>query len=138
MGFSTEVQSAFYDLLTNDAGLSALVVGVYDAVPQAIDSGSADAFPFVTVGEDILTANDTDNINMMNCSITIHSWSRYKGRKEVKEIQDQIYSILQKKDFIQNGFKFVNIEFSSATSFLDSDGETRHGVQEFILIIQEL
>jgi len=138
MGFSTEVQTAIYDLLAADAPLLALVVGIYDAVPQAEDSGSTTDFPYITIGEDILNSIDTDDLNIMDCSITIHTWSRYRGRKEIKEIQDQVYSVLQKKDFIQNSFKFVNIDHSSATSFLDADGQTRHGVQEFNLLIQEL
>lgn len=125
--FALTVQKAIYDKLSTD-----LAVPVYDDVPQCSSS-----FPYVTIGEDSLTYNDTDTDRSVNVSITIHTWSRKRGRFEVKTIQSQIYDSLHYADLVQTGYNFVIITEQDSTSLLDADGRTRHGVQTFNLIIEE-
>lgn len=133
--FETVVQQEIYAALTNV--VDGLTIPVYDSVPQ-VNSGSYTAFPYVTIGEDILTdmSTDTELINLV--SITIHTWSRYSGRSEVKEIQGQIYTLLNRRRIENASYKFVNINQVTSQSQLESDGETRHGIQTFNLIIEEL
>lgn len=87
MSFETALQTAIYGILIADTALSGLVKGVYDDVPQPDDTGDAGAFPYVTIGETVHTAWDTDTSRGDDASITIHIWSRYPGRKEIKQIQ---------------------------------------------------
>jgi len=136
--FETVVQSAIYDHLSNNAPLMAAINGIYDNVPQSSDSGDESQFPYIVIGEDVHTTIDTDSELMNQVSITIHTWSRYSGRKETKDIQGLIYSTLHRSNLVQSGYKFINIAQVSSESFLDSDGFTRHGVQTFNLIIEEL
>lgn len=131
MSFENAVQVAIYQKLTNDPSVMALVDAVYDDVPQGCD------FPYITIGEDNHVSIDTDLDNYMQVSITIHVWSRENGRKQTKEIQGAIYNSLQRAELVYSGYKFVNIMSESSESFLDADGETRHGVQIFNLIILE-
>lgn len=131
--FNTVVQSTIYAKLAAD-----LVVPVYDDVPQSLDSGLSSAFPYVTIGEDSFTYIDTDDTNRVSVSIAIHTWSRYSGRSEIKELQDQIYNSLHRAEPVAVGFKFITITQNSASSFLDNDGQTRHGIQDFYLILEEL
>ena len=131
--FNVVVQQAIYDKLTAD-----LAVPVYDDVPQSIDSGLSSDFPYITIGEDSFTYLDTDDTNRVSVSIAVHVWSRYQGRSEVKAIQDQIFNSLHRATLAAAGYKFITITQSSASSFLDNDGQTRHGVQDFYLILEEL
>lgn len=136
--FSTVVQTAIYDQLTNNAPLMAEITAVYDDVPQAIEAGDDAEFPYVTIGEDVFTDISTDLELMSLVSITIHVWSRTAGRAETKKIQGLVYDALNRANLVQSGYKFVNINNVSTESRLESDGFTRHGIQTFNLIIEEL
>ena len=130
MSFETVVQQVIYDKLAGDLSYS-----VYDEVPQS--SNSTD-FPYVTIGEDSLTASDTDTELMQRVSITIHTWSRERGRKECKQIQGEIYSSLNRASLTAAGYNFITITGEDSTSFYDADGFTRHGVQTFNLLMEEV
>lgn len=132
MSLSLAVQSAVYTKL--DASLT---TPVYDNAPQQSDS--AKGFPYVTIGEDVINEWDTDTELGGNPVVTIHTWSRYRGRKETKEIQAEIYDALHRaEDLSYAGFAFITIDFLSAESFMDTDGLTRHGVSTFRVYIEEI
>lgn len=137
MSFELVTQKAVYDALSANADIVANSIPIYDAVPQP-DSVENDQYPYITIGEDNHNSIDTDTENMNQVSITVHVWSRRRGRAETKTIQGYIRSTLHRANLAQSGFKFVNIMQDNSTSFTDSDGITRHGVQTFNLIIEEL
>lgn len=135
--FFTVVQQEIYSILNNSTELNAVINGVYDSVPQS-EGGEPIPFPYVTLGEDVYTdmSTDTELINLV--SITIHVWSRYSGRSEIKQIQGIIYDLLNRARITNENYKFININQVTAQSQVDSDGETRHGIQTFNLILEEL
>lgn len=137
MSAELEIQTAIYDTLSNDYALGAVVKGVYDAVPQADDSGDDELFPYVTVGDDTALDWDTDTSNGKEATITIHTWSRYRGRKEVKQIQGLIYDALHLAPITVTGYNVVEIWSEYSETLVDPDGLTRHGVQRFRLIIDK-
>lgn len=126
--FELVVQQAIYDKLTTDISYT-----VYDDVPQ-----DPSEFPYVTIGEDNHVFADTDTELMNQVSITIDTWSRYRGRKEIKQMQAAIYNSLHRANLVAAGYNFVTITQESSISFYDADGITRHGVQTFNLLIEEL
>lgn len=134
MGMETELQKAIYATLANDATLSSLVKGVYDYVPQPDDAGDPADFPYVTIGEDTLNAWDTDTTTGSDASTTVHTWSRYKGKKEVKAIQGAIYAALNRATLPITGYSFVTCDLLTSDSIVDSDGITQHGVQTFRIL----
>lgn len=109
----------------------ALTVDVYDHAPQDV------AFPYVTIGEDTAIPFDTDNSIGAESTITIHVWSRYRGRKECKQIQREIYNALHRYELPVTGAHLVTVEFETGRTFLDADGLTTHGVQTFRIITEE-
>ena len=111
-------------------------IPVYDAVPQ-LDQPDTD-FPYVTIGEDVHTTIDTDTELMNSVSITVHVWSRYNGRSETKNIQGLIYNALHRANLTYAGYKFVTITQAQSQTMMDADGHTRHGVQTYNLMIEEL
>lgn len=137
MSYETAVQDAIYDALTGNSSLMAMIRGVYDSVPQATDAGSGSSFPYITIGEDTVNEWDTDTELGADLSITIHVWSRYRGRKETKQIQGAIYSILHRANLAVTGYNLVGIDWLDSQSFMDSDGLTRHGVQTFRVTIED-
>jgi hypothetical protein len=127
-----EVQRAIFQALTGDPGLMAMVTGVHDHV----DQGSA--YPYVVIGEDAAAEWDTDTERGVTSLLTIHTWSREKGRMQTKEIQEAIYEILHRAELTINDAVFYGLSWEFSDSFLDPDGETRHGVMRFRLIYDSL
>jgi hypothetical protein len=127
-----ELQRAVYTRLTGFSALTALIVGIYDDVPPDLDNG---AFPFVTIGDDTDIPFNTHSSVGGEHTITIHVWSRYRGKSEVKNIQSQIYNALNRYALTVSGAVTVNCEQEFATSFLDADGITRHGAQRMRVLL---
>lgn len=146
MGAEYQIQKAIFDKLVADAPLIALLAKstvnktkptIYDNVPQVADSGKDADFPYVTIGEDTAFDWDTGTSVGKEATLTVHSWSRDRGRKEVKEIQGAIYDALHLANLVVTGYTtvFIISEFSETLS--DPDGITRHGIQRFRLIIDK-
>lgn len=131
MSYSFEVQKAVYSALTGHAALTNIVTssGIVDEVCQDL------SMPYVVIGDDTVTDWSTFGENGFNVLITIHSWSKKKGRKQIKEIQKACFDALNRQTLTVTGYQFVNCQFLSEQSFLDSDGTTRHGVQQFEIFI---
>lgn len=102
----------------------------YDEVPQKT------AYPYITVGADDSKEWDTkpssgDTGFGEDVDVTLHQWSRYQGRKEVKDMQAQIYAALHNVDLALETGKLTLIQWVNSTSFMDEDGVTHHGVMRF-------
>lgn len=130
------VQSAILNALEDDASVMYLVKGVYDDVQQSLDSGLADDFPYITIGDDNAVEWDTDTELGAEITLSIHVWSRFRGRSQAKEIQSAIYKALHRAKLTIACYNNVGIEFRASEIFLDSDGKTRHGVQTFTITIE--
>jgi hypothetical protein len=127
-----QVQRSIYDELTANPALMGMITGVYDHVDQGT------VFPYVVIGEDSAAEWDTDTEIGAESTLTIHSWSRQRGRLETKEIQQAIYEVLHQAELnVQDAiFYFIFWQFSD--SFLEPDGETRHGVMRFRIVYDSL
>lgn len=138
MSFEVVIQKAIYEKLAASAELIAKKIPVYDDVPQPEDSGKLCNFPYVVVGDDTLNQWDTDTEYGADAVITIHTWSRYTGKKEIKELQGYVYNALHNAELVIPGYVSVVCAFQDSKSFLDADGKTRHGVQTFTMLIEKL
>lgn len=132
MSVEFALQTAVYSALTSDASLMNLVTAIYDDVPQ----GDAE-LPYVTIGDAQHNEWDTDTELGRQVTLTLHSWSQYAGRKEIKNIQGAIYDVLHRGSLSITGYTLVLCDFVSSETFLDSDGQTRHGVQVFNVLIEK-
>lgn len=127
---SWELQKALYDALTGDSSLMALITGIYDHVEQET------AFPYVTIGESSISAFDTKDTDGMEHILTINTWSRKRGRKEIKQIHAEIYRILQNENIPISNQVIILMQFDFEEIYLDSDGLTYHGVLRFRSLTQ--
>jgi len=132
---NSALQAAIYSALTGNAPLMSAVTGVYDKAPQATDSGSSTAFPYVTIGDDIISAWATDDWSGGDAVFRIHVWSRYGGNKEANQIIGLVRDALDRVPLSVTGYTALSVDFEQAFVEPDPDGETRHGVMEFRVLI---
>lgn len=140
MSFENAVQKAIYNLLVSDSNVTSKVTGVFDFVPQD------KAFPYITLGESFHVVSDSATVKGDDVNIVINVWSRgkgtgsTKGRMEAKEIQGAIYDALQYSEgsAVAAGYSFIAINWVDSTTFMDADGLTVHGVQNFRVMLQRV
>lgn len=121
-------QAAVQSRLAADVGVRAQIgdpVRLYDHVPPGA------AFPYVTFGE--TNANDygTKDGAGLEQTVTLHVFSRYRGRKQVKDILAALYDALHQQNLTVSGQSFVDCRFSSAATVRTEDGVTYQGVIRF-------
>lgn len=128
------VQQAIFTALGASAALKALIgdpVRLYDHVPDT------PVFPYVVLGESFSGQWDTKSFDGMDQDVVLHTWSRYRGRKEAKQIQGAIHDALNKQTLTVTGHSCVLCQFTFGQVFDDPDGLTRHGVQRFRVLTHE-
>lgn len=130
-GFENAAQQIVFNALDG-----ALSCDVYDDVPFLPEGAPHDAFPYVVIGNDTARAWDTDDTLGADTTLTLHVWSRAPGFKECKTIMGQIYDLLNRADLTGAGHRVVDCLFDFSETMLDGDGETRHGVARYRMIIE--
>lgn len=128
------VQQAIYAALTGSAALQALIgnpARVYDHVPDE------PTFPYVVIGESFSGQWDTKSFDGMDQDVVLHIWSRYRGRKEAKQIMGAIHDALNKQKLTVTDQSFVLCQFTFGQVIDDPDGLTRHGVARYSVLTHE-
>lgn len=134
----TALQSPMDGLLADLVTPSGQVLqqpAIYDHVPHLVDSD--ENFPYVVVGDDTSVDFDTDDSQGTEATITLHVWSRFRGRSETKTIQKAIYGALHKQSIAIGDLHTVDVYWEYAETILDQDGITRHGVMRFRVTVEE-
>ena len=132
MSALTDLHKAVYDLLTADAGVTATV---YDYKPQPSDAGAQGEW--IVTGEDDVLAYDSKTFQGSDVLVRIHIWSRYRGFKEVRALQDAVRTALDRADLTVTGQNIVRVHFERADRFVEPDNITHHGVSDFRVIMTE-
>jgi len=128
---SLELQKSIFNALDGDSTLQNLVTDVYDFVPENT------AFPYVKVGEETSLDNGTKTLQGNEHTLVIHTFSRYRGSKEVKEIMSRIYALLHESSLSVTGASLVNLRFEFSDVIKENDGFTSHGLQRFRAIVYD-
>lgn len=129
------VQQAIYTRLSGEI----TGVTIYDSVPQSPTGKPEADFPYIHIGEDLLTPWDTDDTLGASVTVTLYVWSRMYGKKETKQIMAQIYDLLnrQHKNLSASGVRFVDCLFEFAQVLDQSDGKTRQGICRYRVTIEK-
>jgi len=125
---SWALQQAIFAALAGDATLKGLIgdpARLYDHVPTDA------AFPYVTLGEARAADGSTMAKDGQVHTVTVHAWSRERGRKEAKALMAAIHGVLHKGNLSVSGHVHAGTVFESAETLLERDGLTYHGVQRF-------
>jgi hypothetical protein len=126
MGYhSFDLQSALYSLLSGDSTLDSLLGDnkIFDSVaPQDT------AYPYVLIGLETTTDIGTKTVDGNLYNVDIDVWSQYRGQKEIKEIMERIYNLTNNVTISVSGADSVMSYVNSATTLVEADGITRHGI----------
>tara|TARA_R100001480_G_scaffold61229_2_gene73724 strand:- start:174 stop:575 length:402 start_codon:yes stop_codon:yes gene_type:complete len=128
---SLELQKSIFNALDGDSTLQSLVTDVYDFVPEST------AFPYVKIGEETSIDNGTKTLQGNEHTLVIHTFSRYRGSKEVKEIMSRIYALLHESSLSVSGASLVNLRFEFSDVIKENDGFTSHGIQRFRAVVYD-
>jgi len=128
---SLELQKSIFNALDGDSTLQNLVTDVYDFVPENT------AFPYVKVGEETSIDNGTKTLQGNEHTLVIHTFSRYRGSKEVKEIMSRIYALLHESSLSVSGASLVILRFEFSDVIKENDGFTSHGLQRFRAVVYD-
>ena len=131
---SWNLQKAIYSRLSggsitdeNDQAIT----GVFDDVPEGT------AYPYVVIGEETATNIGTKDKDMHEYTQTIHVWSQYRGMRDVKEIMEQIYTLLNDYSITVSGASAITLRHEFQTVLLEDDGITRHGIMRFRVVVSD-
>jgi len=131
---SFELQKSVFTVLNSanitDAAGSA-ITGVFDDVPEGT------AYPYIVVGEESSNNISTKSLDMHEHTLTIHTWSQYRGLKDIKVIMKQIYDNLNDVSLSVSGGQAVNMKQEFLTTLVDADGITRHGIMRFRAVVSD-
>jgi hypothetical protein len=121
------LQAGLYVRLTAYDPLLAALGGqkVYDYVSPKL------AAPYVVIGEDTLTGDNTKTELGWDCTVTIHVWDFERaGRKSVKTLLSLVYDALHRQEdqITLAGFSLVEIvnEFQTTIQETGIEGENDH------------
>lgn len=127
-----DLQRAIYSAIEG-AGIAGLV----QIVDHPITEPSPSDYPFIEIGDSqalpVDESNDagTSSDTGVEEFVDIHTWSRYSGQKETKEIMAAVYSALHHQTLTVSGRTSAHCWLDGDRVLNDPDGLTRHGVQTF-------
>lgn len=130
---SFELQKTIFTTLNGDSTItSTFNATVHDHVPQGT------SFPYIVIGEETMTdESSAKTLDFNNFTLTIHIFSRNRGRKEAKQIMARIYELLHNQNLSVTGADHINTRFEFSDVIKENDGLTYHGVQRFRTILHD-
>tara|TARA_R100001163_G_scaffold59257_1_gene47945 strand:+ start:279 stop:680 length:402 start_codon:yes stop_codon:yes gene_type:complete len=127
--YASALQQTVFNALDQSSTLQNLVTDVYDFVPEGT------AFPYVKIGEQTMVDNGTKNKQGTDFTIEVHTFSRYRGSVEIKNIMSVVYDILHESSLSVSGADLINMRFEFSDIIKENDGITTHGVQRFRVFV---
>lgn len=132
-------QQALFSLLTGSSALADLVgTRIYDDAPQSV------TFPWLEIGDGQIVPDDTSASDDSSPEVTgdsgvsdfydLHIWSRYAGKKEIRQISDVLHSLLHEANLTIEGRASALCWIRSERFLRDPDGQTRHSVVSIEII----
>jgi hypothetical protein len=102
---------------------------VYDDVPEGTSA------PYIAIGEETAIDAAVKDKDAHEHTLTVHVWSEYRGRYEIKHIMEQVYQNLHNAAITVSGASLVNLRNEFVTTLQEADGITRHGVMRFRAVV---
>ena len=124
---AAEVQKAIHAALSGDAGVLALLGGarVYDHAPPNVP------FPYITFGRTSIYDWSTGTESGTEQLLTLHVWSKGKGKKEAHALVDAVGERLNDADLALDGHTLVNLRLEFSEVRFDEDQSVHHGLLRF-------
>lgn len=121
------LQQAIFSKLASDAATTTALGGprIYDEVPARAE------FPFMTFGQSSERDWSTGTEEGYEHVITLHVWSRARGRNEAQAVIAAARGALHDQDLRLEGHRLINLRHEFSEARRDADGETFHGISRF-------
>ena len=128
--FAVNLQTTVYNALLASNTLTTKLGGnnIYDFVPENT------AFPYVKIGDQTMVDDGTKTKKGTDFTLMIHTFSRYRGSKEIKEIMSLVYDVLHESSLSVSG-AMNNMRFEFSDIIKENDGLTTHGMQRFRVFV---
>ena len=128
--FAVTLQTTVYNALLANNPLTTKLGGnnIYDFVPENT------AFPYVKIGDQTMVDDGTKTKKGTDFTLMIHTFSRYRGSKEIKEIMSLVYDVLHESSLSVSG-AMNNMRFEFSDIIKENDGLTTHGMQRFRVFV---
>lgn len=123
---SSPLQTAIYARLSGDTTLvTTLGAAVYDIAPDRAE------FPYVTIGEQTESPNDTMGTTGRDITVTVHTWTRERTKQQAQLIQNRVDALLDRWAPTVTGWSATTMLMEFFETFRDEDGLTQHGVARY-------
>lgn len=121
------LQQSIYATLADDAAVLSLLGGprIYDDVPQGA------SFPYLTIGQSTLRDWSTGSEEGHEHTLTLHVWSREKGRKQTHALMGALRDALHDRPLTLEGHRLVNLRHELSEARREPDGDTYHGIVRY-------
>ncbi|MFG1394564.1 DUF3168 domain-containing protein [Xanthobacter agilis] len=128
------LRRAIHDALAADAPLTGLLGGarVHDVPPKDA------AFPFVALGEAVVSDWSTATEAGCEHALTLHAFSRSGGRAEAFALAAAVQEALHDAPLAVAGHALVNLRATSAEVVREKDGRTFHALVRFRAVTEPL
>jgi hypothetical protein len=121
------LQEALVTALAADAGLKALIgdpARIYDGAPRGV------AFPYLSIGAGAEGDWSVQSGEGVECRLILHAWSRYAGRKEIKDILGRVRTVLHDASLGVAGWRLINLRCEAVEYPRTAEGAF-HGLARF-------
>ena len=134
------VQDAIEAALRGSSALAAAMGGRVRLYPLA--QVGDDLFPYLTIGEDQIVADETECSAGSEVYTTVHVWARLEddvqgSRAQAKRIAGAVRSAIN-RDLNVIGFDLIDCRFDDTRHLTDSDMRTAHSVVTHRLMVEPL
>lgn len=125
----TPVQAGLVALLSGDATLAGLSVGVFDEPPESVD------MPYVTVRDLVSIPDNTHGRHGRQVTATLHTWTRARSNKPGNEIGARLVALLARQDraldAVVVGHTVYMVVHEFQQNLTDPEPNIRHRVDRF-------
>lgn len=131
---SFAVQKALFATLTANTAVLASLGGprVYDEVPSRAE------FPYITFGQTTERDWSTGTEPGHEHTVTLHVWSRARGRKETDAVMAAAEAALHDAGLTLEGHRLINLRHEFSDARREPDGETYHGIARYRAVTEPL
>lgn len=129
---ASELQKAIFAKLASNAQLSvALGVNrIFDHVPVNM------SFPYLLFGRTTISDWSTDTEDGCEHIITIHTWSKARGKLQTLTIMEAVRDCLHEVDLALEGHRLVNLRCEFEEIRHDDDLGAYHGMTRFRVVTE--
>jgi hypothetical protein len=131
---AADLQKALFGALAGDAALVSALGGpkVFDHAPANV------AFPYVTFGRTSVYDWSTGTESGTEQLLTLHVWSKARGKKETLDIIECIRAALDQAPLALDDHHLVNLRLEYSEARYDEDIDVHHGLLRFRAVTEDV